>query len=77
MAHNIVGFEEYFAFIETEVLYKKYVGQFNIENKCKIIAETEKAVLIREKIQTDKEMYSVNLFWVPKSKIISLKRLIK
>ena len=74
MAHNIEGFEEYFAFVETKSIYIKYVGKVEIKNKFKIIAETEKAVLGREKIQYDKEMYSVNPYWIPKSKIIKIER---
>lgn len=75
MAHNIEGFEEYFAFIRTEPIYFKYVGKVALKNKFKITAETEKAILVREKIQTDKEMYSTNPYWIPKSKLISLTKL--
>jgi len=77
MAHNINGFKEYFCFIKTKSInFRK--GNWNewiiIDNKVKVIAETVKAILIKEKIQSDKETYSINPFWIPKSRIISIEK---
>ena len=76
MAHNIERFEEYYCFIKTKkIRFQKgtWVEWISIDNKIKVIAETEKAILIREKNQSDKEDYSVNPFWIPKSRIITKK----
>jgi len=73
MAHNIEGFKEHYEIIETKRFYKKYSGTISIKNKVKVIAETEKAILIREGIQFGKEAYSINPMWIAKSLIISRK----
>jgi len=73
MTHNIEGFEEYFAKIKTKSFYKKYDGNISINNKVKVIAETEKAILIRERnCSTEKYGYSTSPMWISKSKIINL-----
>ena len=69
MAHNIEGFEEYYAYIRTTPIYIKFVGKCEIKAECKVIAETEKAVLIRE---WNGNNYSVSPMWISKSKIIGL-----
>lgn len=69
MTHNIEGFEEYYAFIRTTPIYIKFVGMCEINANCKVIAETEKAVLIRE---WNGNNYSMTTMWISKSKIISL-----
>jgi hypothetical protein len=71
MAHNIEGFEEHNECIKTVTFYIKGSGQVQIDNKVLVIAETEKAILIREKIQFDKEEYSIKPFWLAKSLIVS------
>ena len=76
MTHNIENFEEYFAMITTKTFnYRK--GNWSEwisvnDNKVKVIAETLKAILVREKIQIDKEIYSTESMWIPKSRIISI-----
>lgn len=72
MVHNISDFKEYFAYIETLPFYLKFNGKITIKNDVKVIAETSKALLIREKIQLDKQMYSIDPIWIPKSIIIKI-----
>jgi hypothetical protein len=74
MAHNIEGFEEHYEMIETKKFYRKYDGQISINNKVKIIAETKEAILVREKIQVDKEEYGIQPLWISKTKIIKRER---
>ena len=70
MAHNIEGFEIHKEYIETKPFYMKYCGMISVKNKGIITAETEKAILFREKIQIDKEEYSTNPYWISKSLIV-------
>jgi len=71
MANNILGFKEHDEMIETKPFYVKYSGKISIKNKVRIIAETEKAVLIRERnCTTEKYGYSITPMWIAKSLII-------
>ena len=56
--------------IKTKPFYRRNCGMISINNDVLLRQETDKAILIRERIQTDKEMYSTTSIWISKSKII-------
>lgn len=77
MSKLIEGFKRYKAHIKTKsFLYKKgsWEEWITMDNDIIVRAETEKAVLVIEKILKDEEMYSRDAFWIPKSRIISIEK---
>ena len=56
--------------IETEPFYIKYAGMVKLNKTALYQWESDKAVLIRENIQSEEEpMFSTNSMWIPKLKI--------
>jgi len=56
--------------IKTELFYIKYAGMVKLDKTALYQWESDKAVLIRENIQTEEEpMFSTNSMWIQKSKI--------
>ena len=53
--------------IKTKPFYRKYNGMISIDNDALLVQETDKAILIREKIQIDEEDYSKTPIWISKS----------
>ena len=59
--------------IKTKPFYIKYCGQYSLDKSALYQWESDKAVLIRENIQTEEDpMFSTSSMWISKSKIISL-----
>ena len=63
--------------IKTESFYVKYAGMVKLDKTALYQWESDKAVLIRENIQTEEEpMFSTNSMWIPKSKIKKIEMVI-
>jgi len=61
--------------IKTKPFYIKYAGMVTLDKKALYQWESDKAILIRENVQTEERpMYCNTSMWIPKSKIISLEK---
>ena len=54
----------------TKPFYVKYAGKVSIDNDVKILQETEKAILISERISKEDTMFSKTTQWIAKSMIL-------
>lgn len=66
MPKLVEGFKKYKAHIKSEWI--------TIDNDVIITAETEKALLVKEKVLKDEEVYSTQPFWIPKSRLKEIEK---